>query len=186
MTDSENAVLTESGVGESPVMRRSRKWPADQRRRIAKETFAPGASVSVVARQHDVNANLVFEWRRQYRQGNLVKRKPLANGVLVSPDLVRIGVIGVDGGICPLPALPELRPSGIIEIKLCGAKMRVNSDIDEASLQRVAGFKYDAFDRPVVALRPKPGGQCVNVRCRHTLPHGFTLTINHAHMCRLQ
>jgi transposase len=29
------------------------------------ETLAPGASVSVVARRHDVNANQLFKWRRE-------------------------------------------------------------------------------------------------------------------------
>ena len=35
------------------------------------ETLEPGASVSVVARRHDVNANQVFSWRRQYHEGLL-------------------------------------------------------------------------------------------------------------------
>ena len=33
--------------------------------------MAPGASVARVARAHGVNANQVFAWRRQYRQGML-------------------------------------------------------------------------------------------------------------------
>jgi transposase len=40
-----------------------------ERRQIVEETLKPGASVSQVARVHDVNANQVFHWRRQYRQG---------------------------------------------------------------------------------------------------------------------
>src|SRR5260221_7039235 len=35
------------------------------------ETLEPGASVAKVARAHGVNANQVFAWRRQYRQGLL-------------------------------------------------------------------------------------------------------------------
>ena len=34
------------------------------------ESYRPGVSVSVVARRNDVNANLVFNWRRQYREGS--------------------------------------------------------------------------------------------------------------------
>ncbi len=139
MADSDNGVLG-GGDSEASVIRRSRHWPADQKRRIVEETFAPGASVSVVARQHDVNTNLVFEWRRQYRQGNLINRKPLASSSLVAPDLVRIGVVNAAGGIGSLPAamrrLPE-QAAGVIEIELCGAKVRVDASIDEASLRRV-------------------------------------------------
>ena len=40
-----------------------------ERRQIVEETLKPGASVSRVARAHDVNANQVFGWRLQYRQG---------------------------------------------------------------------------------------------------------------------
>jgi transposase len=29
------------------------------------ETLEPGASVSIVARRHDVNSNQLFRWRRQ-------------------------------------------------------------------------------------------------------------------------
>jgi transposase len=35
------------------------------------ETLVPGASVSRVARRHDVNANQVFYWRKLYREGQL-------------------------------------------------------------------------------------------------------------------
>ena len=41
---------------------------AELRRQIVEETLVPGASVSLVARAHNVNANLVFTWRRRYRQ----------------------------------------------------------------------------------------------------------------------
>ena len=42
-----------------------------EKRRIVEETLEPGASVAKVARAHGVNANQVFAWRRQYRQGLL-------------------------------------------------------------------------------------------------------------------
>ena len=42
-----------------------------ERRQIVEETLKPGASVSLVARAHDVNANQVFKWRKQYREGRL-------------------------------------------------------------------------------------------------------------------
>ena len=42
-----------------------RQWPDALKRRIVAETLAPGASVSIVARRHDVNTNQVFKWRRE-------------------------------------------------------------------------------------------------------------------------
>lgn len=43
----------------------------EEKRRIVEETLEPGASVARVARARGVNANQVFQWRRQYRQGLL-------------------------------------------------------------------------------------------------------------------
>jgi transposase len=42
--------------------------------RIVEQTLKPGASVARVALAHGVNANQVFSWRRQYRQGLLSSR----------------------------------------------------------------------------------------------------------------
>ena len=42
-----------------------------ERRQIVEETLKAGASVSQVARAHNVNTNQVFHWRRQYRDGQL-------------------------------------------------------------------------------------------------------------------
>jgi transposase-like protein len=47
--------------------RRNKRWPAALKREIVAATYLPGSSVSVVARQYDVNANQVFAgagWRR--------------------------------------------------------------------------------------------------------------------------
>src|SRR5260221_2379287 len=52
------------GVGNGKVRRRKRT--EEERRRIVAESFELGASVSVVARRHDVNTNLLFTWRRRY------------------------------------------------------------------------------------------------------------------------
>ena len=40
-----------------------RQFSADFKRRFVSETYAAGTSVSVVARRHDINANLLFRWR---------------------------------------------------------------------------------------------------------------------------
>ena len=43
-----------------------RRWTVEQKRRIVEETQTrKGASVSVVARRYDINANLLFKWKRE-------------------------------------------------------------------------------------------------------------------------
>ena len=72
------------------------------KRRVVAETLEPGASVAAVARRHDLNANMVFMWRRDPRFGPgrdcavflPVEVKPAE--VVVGPE--RVGACG-DGRI---------------------------------------------------------------------------------------
>ncbi|MBW4028791.1 MAG: transposase [Acidobacteria bacterium] len=53
-------------------VRRVRRWrSATEKRQIVQLTMEPGASVSEVARDHGVNANQVFKWRRAWERGEL-------------------------------------------------------------------------------------------------------------------
>jgi transposase len=51
---------------------RKRRSPAEKRL-IVEQTLQPGASVARVARAHGLNANVVFHWRREYRDGRLAE-----------------------------------------------------------------------------------------------------------------
>jgi transposase-like protein len=43
----------------------------DEKRQIVEETLSSGRSVAEIARSHEVNANQVFDWRKQYLEGRL-------------------------------------------------------------------------------------------------------------------
>jgi len=64
---STKSVMDTTGV----LRRRNRSWPAAFKREIVAASSAPGASVAVVARRYEVNANQLFVWRRLYRDGSL-------------------------------------------------------------------------------------------------------------------
>jgi transposase len=108
-----------------------RRWSDAEKRRIVAETDAPGASVSVVARRHDVNANLVFTWRRQYRDGLLGEA---GGATAIVP--VRVGTAPTgerSSRAAPAPARP-----GLIEIALPdGRCVRVDREVDAGALRRV-------------------------------------------------
>ena len=91
-----------------------------ERRRIVEETLKPGASVSQVARAHDVNANQVFTWRRLYREGELEVEQG-------STSMLPVRVAD-----STVPALQASRRrqskpkrSGIIDIDLGHARVRI-------------------------------------------------------------
>ena len=61
-------VSTKSDMDTTATGRRNRSWPDELKREIVAASFAPGSSVSIVARHYDVNANQVFSWRKRYRE----------------------------------------------------------------------------------------------------------------------
>ena len=58
---------------DEPATRRIRTL--EEKLKILAEAAKPGASVALVARKHEVNANLVFAWRRLQRRGLLEERR---------------------------------------------------------------------------------------------------------------
>ena len=52
---------------------RRRHWSAEDKLRIVAETEEPGACVKQVAARHDVYPGLLFTWRRQVREGRLMR-----------------------------------------------------------------------------------------------------------------
>src|SRR5204863_5837632 len=101
-----------------------------QRRGIVEETFKPGASVALIARAHDVNANQVFKWRRMYRQGQLE----------IPPPSNLLPVKITDENPIKVPELKKSRPaksSGVIDIDLGHARVRIEGAADPDCVRSV-------------------------------------------------
>ena len=92
-------------------------------------TYEPGASVSVVARRHDVNANQVFTWRRQFREGAGGGFLPVVAAPAGAPERL------TPSGDTVAPDAPE---TGWIEIALSdGCRVIVDRTVDALALARV-------------------------------------------------
>ena len=61
----------------APGERRRRSWTWDEKRRIVEESLQEGASIAEVARHHDLNANLLFTWRRKMGIDPAVGEEPM-------------------------------------------------------------------------------------------------------------
>jgi transposase len=93
----------------------------------AKETFAPGASVSIVARRHDLNANMLFTWRRQLAE---ITTLPAGEAVTFVPATITAEAA--------LSVSPASSVAGRMEIVLAGGdRVIVGTDVDPAALARV-------------------------------------------------
>jgi transposase len=104
--------------------RRRRRWSAAEKRRIVGETFEPGASVSIVARRYDLNANMLFTWRRE------AKRAP--------PLMIEAPVGFVAAEIAGEPSSAASALAGRMEVVLPrGERVIVGMDVDAAALTRV-------------------------------------------------
>jgi transposase len=93
-----------------------------ERRQIVEESLKPGASVSLVARAHDVNANQVFKWRKQYEQGRL--------DVSSTATLLPVKITDPVVPHSKLSRKSKARKSGIIDIDLGHARVRIEGSAD--------------------------------------------------------
>lgn len=115
-----------------PERRRRRLWPVEEKQRIIAETLAPGASVSVVARRHDLNANMLFTWRREAKKA----AAPSCDGALTFIPAKIDAAPSVASS--PMAAAQTGRAAGQIEIALAGGDLViVGTDVDAAALARV-------------------------------------------------
>jgi transposase len=106
--------------------RRRRSWSLDEKRRIVDESLEDGASLAEVARRHDLNANQLFTWRRQFGI-EPAEPKELVPILPVTIALETAAAEETDSG-----------SSGQIEIVLAdGDRILVWSDVETAALTRV-------------------------------------------------
>ena len=108
--------------------RRNRSWPEALKREIVEAALAPGASVSVVARRYDVNANQVFGWRKLYGDD---RRVP---AVRSAPQLIPVMVTEEQDAAAAQPSIV----AETIEIDVAGKyRVRVSGGVDAQALRRV-------------------------------------------------
>jgi transposase len=130
-----NAVATQVGSEPVSVRRRGsyRKRTVEEKRRIVEESLAAGTSIAKLARRHDMNANQLFTWRKQYAQGEL--------GPVSMPGTASLLSVRVDE---PRPKRAAAAPSvcaaaaGWIEIE-CSAsyRVRLHGAVDRVALSAV-------------------------------------------------
>ena len=104
-----------------------RRWTREQKQSIVAECGAGKASVSAVARKHNIAANLLFRWRRELGTGRQAEAEKRAFVPVALPALS-----GAEG------PMPSAKASGLIEIELTsGCRLRVDSSVDADTLRRV-------------------------------------------------
>lgn len=93
-----------------------RRWSDAFRLEIAAESLLPGAKISEIARRIGVDPSQIYQWRKwALRSGRI---RPV-------PEVAKT-----------VPEEP-VTPASVIEVELCGARVRCDAYSDEAHLRRV-------------------------------------------------
>jgi transposase len=150
------------GVGEVSAYREAdtseadgkrRRWPDAVKRELVAATLEPEASVSVVARRHDLNANMLFKWRRQFMAAAQASSTSPAGLVQVAvvPDAPVIAGSMVE----PRPAAGKPMP-GSIEIALSGGvRVRIAGTVDPAAVTAAVAAVMKSRRRPIPRGKPR-------------------------------
>ena len=117
---------SERAVVERESQRRRRS--VEEKRGIVEETLQPGASVARVARAHGVNANQVFAWRRQYRQGLLTSE---------ALGLLPVRVVAAGEAARSRSAQRYRTAPGMIQVELPKGHLRLTGCVDGEALRVV-------------------------------------------------
>ncbi|MDR3414538.1 MAG: transposase [Formivibrio sp.] len=116
-------------------------FPMEFKRQLPEQSFEPGASVALIARQKDINANLLFKWRRQYLQGAYGLPTVQANAAPVSQQETQtplLPVTVIDDVAKPLsvPLASTATTDGeVCEVEFDHARLRISGEVSPSVLR---------------------------------------------------
>lgn len=105
-----------------------KRHPAAFKRAVVEASFAPGVSVSRVARDHDINANQVFLWRKLYRDGLLGDDEPA---------LLPVRIDEPARSPAPVERIRTAAPGGTLTVEFGEVRLRIEGRPDADTLALV-------------------------------------------------
>jgi transposase len=118
---------------------RRRRWTAEEKARIVAESVEAGVSISDVARRHGMSRGLLTVWRRQLSNGS-GRQEPQHFAAVKIDAAAAAPTDGPQYSADPVAvatALPPVKSRARIEIGVAGARIRVESGVDGATLAMV-------------------------------------------------
>lgn len=126
------------------TMKSEQSEPVRQRRQhergfkdeLVRQSLQPGASVSAIALNNGINANMLFKWRREH----LRAASPRVTPAVLLPVEVAPATSTDTPPQTSTPLLPTaltkqpLPRGGVIELEVAGVQVRLRGFVDEASL----------------------------------------------------
>lgn len=121
---------------DTQAKRRRREHSAALKRELIERSLQPGASVSGIALDSGINANLLFKWRREHLRANA--RVAVAATPSSVPVLLPVTIESPPSEAAAAPSPPASRANtGSIEIDIGRARVRLRGAVDEISVRVV-------------------------------------------------
>ena len=117
-----------------------RRHSAALKRELVELSLQPGASVAALAQEHGINANLLFNWRRLHlEQQQAAAQLPAEPATVLLPVTVEEPVAAPAALRTSAPGTPTPRRAGtgVIEVEIGAALVRLRGTVDEASVRCV-------------------------------------------------
>jgi len=117
---------------------RRRRWRCEEKLRIVAEVERPGASFADVARRHEVSRGLLWNWRRQVREGVLAPEPmPMFVPVQITAEAPSLDRLALSS---PCSTVSKAAPAEADRIEIAlpdGTCIRVGADVGLVALRRV-------------------------------------------------
>ena len=110
---------------------RRRNWPDARKIALAAKALVPGVNVSAIAREHDINPQQLFGWRKRFH----AEAMALLEGEQPT-DFVPVLIEAATEVAAPVPPITSAEPSSI-EISIGAATVRVRGAVDAKTLALV-------------------------------------------------
>ena len=111
------------------------------KRALIERSLHPGASVSAIALENGINANLLFKWRRMHLRPNVQASAPGARELASRSARAMLLPVRIEpapsGAMTPAAALLPRPSPGVIEIDIGATRVRLRGAVDEANLRCV-------------------------------------------------
>jgi transposase len=113
---------------------RRRRYAVTFKRELVERSLQPGTSVSGIALDNGINANVLFRWRRELRAASGVQQDHGAARAALLP--VQLIAAAAPTQRATMAARSPL-PAGVIEIDIGAARVRLHGVVDEANVRCV-------------------------------------------------
>jgi transposase-like protein len=116
-----------------------RKYTIAEKRAMVEETHRRGASVAEVAQRHQVNANLLFGWRRLYQRGVLNEESSSSQPALLPVKVSTPTLLPTERAARKAkPRSSKESGEGAIEIEFpSGQRLCIRGRVDHSTLMHV-------------------------------------------------